>query len=56
MYLIGVPAAFVTALVFHWPVYICLLCTKAEQFIKAIILTRRFLSRKWLNNVIKGVK
>ena len=53
---IGVPAAFITALVFHWPVYFAVLATKTEQVVKCIILTKRFFSKKWVKNVIHDVK
>ncbi|MDO5414071.1 MAG: MATE family efflux transporter [Bacillota bacterium] len=55
VWLIGVPAAFITSLYFGWPVYFALLAVKSEELVKGIILTKRYLSKKWLNNVIKGI-
>lgn len=52
---IGVPVAFVTALVLHWPVYLAVLGVKLEGTVKFIILTVRFRSKKWLRNVIGGL-
>ena len=52
---IGVPLAFLTSLVFHWPVWAAVLAVKAEEVVKCGILTVRYLSRKWLNNVIGGI-
>ncbi len=55
VWLIGVPVAFIASLYFGWPVYFALLATKTEELVKGIILTKRYLSKKWLNNVIKGI-
>ena len=52
---IGVPLAFITSLILHWPVFLAVLAVKTEGVVKGIILTRRYLSRKWLRNVIEGV-
>lgn len=52
---IGVPVAFTTALLLHWPVYLAVLGVKLEALVKSIILTFRFFSRKWLKNVIGGL-
>lgn len=49
---IGVPAAFITALVFQWPVYLAVLVVKLEDIVKAFVVTKRFLSKKWVRNVI----
>lgn len=53
---IGVPMAFFTALVLHWPIYFAVLAVKAEELVKAIVLTWRFLSRKWAKNVITEIE
>lgn len=55
VWLIGVPAAFITSLYFGWPVYFALLAVKGEELVKGIILTKRYLSKKWLKNVIKDI-
>ena len=55
VWLIGVPVAFATSLVLHWPVYLAVLAVKSESVVKAVILTRRYLSKKWLRNVIEGI-
>lgn len=52
VWIIGVPVAFVTALVFHWPVFLCVLAVKFEEAVKCCVLTWRFLSKRWVNNVI----
>ena len=53
---IGVPLAFLSALVFHWPIYFCVLAVKVEEMIKCGILTYRFRSKKWVRNVIHGIE
>lgn len=56
VWLIGVPTAFITSLCFGWPVYFAVLAVKIEELVKGIILTKRYFSKKWLNNVIKDIK
>ena len=53
---IGVPLAFLSALVFQWPIYFCVLAVKIEELTKCGILTYRFLSKKWVRNVIHSIK
>lgn len=55
VWIIGVPLAFITSLVWHWPVYFAVLAVKMEGVVKGVILTRRYLSKKWLRNVIEGI-
>jgi putative MATE family efflux protein len=55
VWLIGVPLAFITSLYLHFPIYLAVLAVKAEEAVKSIFLTRRYLSRRWLKNVIKGI-
>ncbi|MDO4859990.1 MAG: MATE family efflux transporter [Bacillota bacterium] len=52
---IGVPLAFLSALVFHWPIFFCVLAVKVEEITKCGILTYRFLSKKWVRNVIHNI-
>ena len=56
VWLIGVPLAFITSLYFGWPVYFALLAVKTEELVKGIIMTKRYLSKKWLNNVINDIE
>lgn len=39
----------------HWPIYIAVLAVKSEEVVKAMILTKRYLSKKWLKNVIENI-
>ncbi|MDO4545463.1 MAG: MATE family efflux transporter [Bacillota bacterium] len=55
VWLIGVPLAFLTSLWLQWPIYFAVLAVKSEEAVKAVFLTRRYLSKKWLNNVIHGI-
>ena len=56
VWLIGVPIAFLTSLKLGWPVYLAVLAVKSEGVVKGVILLRRFLSKKWLNTVIEGIR
>lgn len=49
---VGVPAAFLTALVLQWPIYFAVLAVKLEDVVKGIAVTKRFFSKKWVKNVI----
>ena len=55
VWLIGVPLAFFTSLYLHWPIYFAVMAVKIEEVIKAVILTKRYLSKKWLKNVIENI-
>ena len=52
IWLIAVPLAFISALVWHLPIHLALLMTRIECLVKFIILSKRYLSGKWMNNVI----
>ena len=52
IWLIAVPLAFTASLVWHLPVHLALLVTRTEMLIRAAILTKRYLSKKWMNTVI----
>lgn len=49
---IGVPMAFFTALVLHWPIHLAVLAVKLEEAVKGAVLTKRFFSKKWVRNVV----
>ncbi|MDR1068090.1 MAG: MATE family efflux transporter [Clostridiales Family XIII bacterium] len=49
---IGVPVAFVCALLLGFPVYLVVLCIQVEELVKFTILWRRLRSRKWLNDLV----
>lgn len=56
MWLLGVPLVFLGALVWKLPVYLVALLAQAEEVVKVIVLLRRFLSKKWLKNVIHDME
>ena len=56
VWLIGVPLAFITSLYLGWPIYFALLAVKTEELVKGLILTKRYLSKRWLKNVIHGLR
>lgn len=55
IWLVAVPLAFLSALVWHLPIHLALLMTRVECLVKFIILTKRYLSGKWMNNVIRDL-
>lgn len=55
VWIVAVPLAFVSALAFKLPIFLAVLVVKLEDAVKCIILTKRFLSKKWMNNVITGL-
>lgn len=55
IWLYAVPMAFTAALVLHVPIYIAVLLVKMEDLIKFVILIKRFISRKWLNNMVHDI-
>ena len=55
IWLIAVPLAFISALVWHMPIHLALLMTRIESVIKAAILLKRFGSKKWMNTVIEDL-
>lgn len=52
---VAVPLAFISALVLNLPIYLAVLVVRIEDVVKLFILTKRFLSKKWMNNVISGL-
>ncbi len=52
VWLVGVPLAFLGALVFKFPVYYVFLLVNMEEVVKAIIGIFRARSKKWVTNVI----
>lgn len=52
---VAVPLAFFSALVLKLPIFLAVLVVRLEDVVKCLILTKRFLSKKWMNNVISGL-
>ena len=55
IWLISVPLAFLSAVVWHLPIYLALLVTRSEILVRAGILLWRYLSKKWMNTVIEDL-
>ena len=54
VWLIGVPSALIGGFVLHLPVYGVYAMVLIEELVKAIIILRRFLSRKWIHDLINS--
>lgn len=52
VWFIAVPLAFVGGLVYHLPVYIVYILVNLEEIYKFSFGLKRFISKKWINNVI----
>src|SRR5215216_4799729 len=51
IWIVGVPMAYLGAFVLDLPVYLVYLCAMSEEATKWILGIRRYLSRKWINNL-----
>lgn len=56
IWIVGVPMAYLGAFVFDLPVYVVYLCAMSEEATKWILGIRRYLSRKWINNLTVHVE
>jgi len=56
VWLIGVPMAFFATMFLGLPIYLAVLAVKLEEVVKAIVLLRRFYSRKWAKNMVDDLK
>jgi len=54
VWMIGVPSALLGGFVLHLPVYGVYALVLLEEAVKAIIITRRFLSRKWIHDLVNA--
>jgi putative MATE family efflux protein len=52
IWMIGVPSALIGGFVLHLPVYGVYAMVLLEEAVKAIIVFRRFLSRKWIHDLV----
>ncbi|MDR2962473.1 MAG: MATE family efflux transporter [Bacteroidales bacterium] len=53
VWLVGIPMGCIAAFVFHLPIYFVVLCIYSEEVAKMIAGFHRFLSDKWLRNLVK---
>lgn len=49
---IGVPLSFISVLVLKLPIHLVIALVFSEEIIKAITVTKRYKSQKWINNLI----
>lgn len=52
VWLVGVPLAFLTAVVLKLPIYICIPVVTLEEVFKIIVCYLRFRSKKWMNTLV----
>jgi len=52
IWLIGVPTALIGGFVLHYPVYIVYALVLLEEAFKALIIVRRYHSRKWIHDLV----
>lgn len=52
VWMIGVPSALIGGFVFHLPVYGVYAMVLLEEAVKAIVILRRYLSRKWIHDLV----
>jgi len=52
IWLVGVPAALIGGFVLHLPVYGVYLMVLLEEVVKVFVITRRYLSRKWIHDLV----
>ena len=55
VWLLGIPAAFLSALVFHWPIDLCVAAVQFEAVVKLVVIYLRQKQGKWVKNVISGL-
>lgn len=51
VWIVGVPLAFIGAMVFEMPVYYLLLLITLEELVKVVVAIPRMLSKKWIKNI-----
>ena len=54
IWLIGVPSALIGGFVLHLPVYGVYALVLLEEAVKAIVIFRRFLSRRWIHDLVNA--
>ena len=52
IWMIGVPCALIGGFVLHLPVYGVYALVLLEEAVKAVVIFRRFLSRKWIHDLV----
>ncbi|AOR25012.1 MATE family efflux transporter [Clostridium taeniosporum] len=55
MWIFGVPLTYIGAFVCHLPVYFVMLFGISEEIVKLVSGSSRFLSRKWIHNLVENI-
>ncbi len=55
VWFVGVPLAFISALVFKFPVYYVVAFAYSEEIVKSFLCIPRIVSKKWIRNVVDDV-
>ena len=55
MWFIGVPMAFIGAFALHLPIHLVVALSTIEELIKAYVLMKRLISKKWIKNLVHDV-
>ena len=55
VWLVAVPLAFISAMIWKVPIYWAVAIVRIEEVTKLFILTKRYLSKKWMNIMIRGL-
>jgi putative MATE family efflux protein len=55
VWVIGVPSALIGGFVLHLPVYGVYMMVLLEEAVKAVIIFRRYLSRKWIHDLVNVI-
>ena len=53
VWLVGLPMGYIAAFVLNLPIYFVVLCVYCEEFVKMIVGFQRFLSNRWLRNLVR---
>lgn len=53
LWLVALPAAFLAAFVFHWPVPVVLLCMKLDEPLKCLMCILRMRTDKWMRSLTR---
>lgn len=55
VWFLGVPMAFIATMWLHLPIHLAVLLVCSEEILKFFLLIKRFLSKKWVKNVIHNL-
>lgn len=55
VYVIGLPLAYLGGLVWGLPIYWVFALVNIQEFFKMFLVVKRFITRKWINNLVKEV-